>query len=669
MAEDDVEMRDGEDGPIRISVLSLTNEARNEHGLRHQDYHRYRRYCARKVERVRKIAGLQQQSKGSKKFSKKPISSELVSNSRYLEILLFDAERSWSYAMELKRDSTEEPRKRHHLIRKLKRAAQFAADLETVCQGVGADDQSTLDARAYASVMAGYVHLERQEWGPAMDRFAAARTIYAKMSSAGTSEQEVLCQSAIDAIDPNIRFCAYNLRIRGSTVSGKQTQQDIAQLLEVRSQASGDGKGLDILAAQVEEVLARSHHARAMEIHDIQWRDKTTTNRNTKFMEALVASQEVAAELDRIVAEGGPVAGPHKNLISDVATKRLSAFEKLIGAYWDATKIADSDIKEDAITTTKIKSSKSEENTASLQFAFSYVSYMRLKYTIDRVLLIMEITENRLSNPAANSFFVLAGDKKQPSRDDLVRLCDNILQSLNEMAELPSVSSDAVLQAIIASKVSLVKARRASHIGEILLDLSRFGEASALFGRSLEHLTLSKSELQRLSSLASRGAGVSTEDTAELGWIDFQQKAEEKRAVAGTLTAHAKAAMLAERSANVEAIGEQVRDIFLDGEGADKSQPMTQTDSAPVVQRLNEFIAELDVTNPHLADIPPKLQPVPCKPVFFDIAYNGVEYPLENIQRRLVGKERVSTTEEKKEFKESSSAGITGFLSGIWGRK
>jgi signal recognition particle subunit SRP68 len=39
------------------------------------------------------------------------------------------AERAWSYAMELKRDAGDEPPKRAHMIRRLKKATIHAAEL------------------------------------------------------------------------------------------------------------------------------------------------------------------------------------------------------------------------------------------------------------------------------------------------------------------------------------------------------------------------------------------------------------------------------------------------------------------------------------------------------------------------------------------------------------
>ena len=57
-----------------------------------------------------------------------------------------------------------------------------------------------------------------------------------------------------------------------------------------------------------------------------------------------------------------------------------------------------------------------------------------------------------------------------------------------------------------------------------------------------------------------------------------------------------------------------------------------------------------------LVNMPPDMEPIPCKPQFWDLAYNHVQMP--NLSHKM-------ETEEKK-------AGITGFMKswmGGWGGK
>lgn len=49
--------------------------------------------------------------------------------------------------------------------------------------------------------------------------------------------------------------------------------------------------------------------------------------------------------------------------------------------------------------------------------------------------------------------------------------------------------------------------------------------------------------------------------------------------------------------------------------------------AAPVVERLNEYPSSGAVEVKNLVTWPPKLKPVPVKPLFLDVAWNYIEYP------------------------------------------
>jgi signal recognition particle subunit SRP68 len=52
----------------------------------------------------------------------------------------------------------------------------------------------------------------------------------------------------------------------------------------------------------------------------------------------------------------------------------------------------------------------------------------------------------------------------------------------------------------------------------------------------------------------------------------------------------------------------------------------------PLVERLNDYPAKgVDIQN--LVSYPPKLEPVPVKPLFFDAAWNYIDYPGKEVER------------------------------------
>jgi signal recognition particle subunit SRP68 len=94
-------------------------------------------------------------------------------------LVLFQAERAWGYAMEIKALSValDDTRKQTHYMARLKKAAKLAQSLEDLCSSKAGkvDVRSTLDAQAYSALMSAYVLFEAQEWQGALEKFSAAR--------------------------------------------------------------------------------------------------------------------------------------------------------------------------------------------------------------------------------------------------------------------------------------------------------------------------------------------------------------------------------------------------------------------------------------------------------------------------------------------------------------
>lgn len=62
-----------------------------------------------------------------------------------MQLLLFDAERAWAYAMELKANMAAEPRKRHHMVARLRKATRLVDQLEQLAATVTCDARTNLE--------------------------------------------------------------------------------------------------------------------------------------------------------------------------------------------------------------------------------------------------------------------------------------------------------------------------------------------------------------------------------------------------------------------------------------------------------------------------------------------------------------------------------------------
>lgn len=66
---------------------------------------------------------------------------------RFLHLPLFNAERSWYYAMQLKSEANTEPRKKFHMLSKIKKAVSFAEELNELCKSPKCDAQTQLESQ------------------------------------------------------------------------------------------------------------------------------------------------------------------------------------------------------------------------------------------------------------------------------------------------------------------------------------------------------------------------------------------------------------------------------------------------------------------------------------------------------------------------------------------
>lgn len=113
----------------------MIKKSQQQHGLRHGDYQRYRGYCSRRVKRLRKTLHLPQGDR--RHYKKKDVTAVHLegkgADERFIHIPLILAERAWSFAMQLRQESNTEPRKKFHLISKLKKAVVYAHQLQDLC--------------------------------------------------------------------------------------------------------------------------------------------------------------------------------------------------------------------------------------------------------------------------------------------------------------------------------------------------------------------------------------------------------------------------------------------------------------------------------------------------------------------------------------------------------
>ncbi|XP_074080626.1 signal recognition particle subunit SRP68 [Macrotis lagotis] len=567
---------------LGLEILQIIKESQQQHGLRHGDFQRYRGYCSRRQRRLRKTLNFKMGNRH--KFTGKKVTEELLSDNRYLLLVLMDAERAWSYAMQLKQEANTEPRKRFHLLSRLRKAVKHAEELERLCESNRVDAKTKLEAQAYMAYLTGMLRFEHQEWKAAMEAFNKCKTIYEKLASAFTEEQAVLYNQRVEEISPNIRYCAYNIG----------DQSAISELMQMRLR-SGGTEGL--LAEKLESLITQTRAKQAATMSEVEWRGRTVPVKIDKVRIFLLGLADNEAAINQ--AE------------SEETKERL--FESLLSECRDTIQAVREELKPDQ---------KQRENSldgesgkvSNLQYLHSYLTFIKLSTAIKRNESMAKGLQKALlqQQPPEDD------SKRSPRPQDLIRLYDIILQNLVELLQLPGLEEDKVFKKEIGLKTLVYKAYRCFFIAQSYVLVKKWSEALVLYDRVLKYANEVQSQ-----------AGSSQNSLKELP--DVQELITQVKSEKYSLQAAA----------------------ILDTNDPHETEcPSQVKDNKPLVERFDTFYLDPSLVSKqaNLVHFPPGFKPIPCKPLFFDLALNHVAFP---------------PLEDKVEQKTKS--GLTGYIKGIFG--
>lgn len=562
-----------------LEVLQMIREAQQTHGLRHGDFQRYSQYCARRIRRIRKSLHFPQGTRN--KVVPKKVTVELLNDVRYLYLPLMDAERSWAYAMQLKEESNTEPRKRYHLKSKLKKAVQYADNLATLCNSEKCDARTQLEAQAYLAWMKGNLNFEQEHWKVAIELYTQAKTIYEKLSGAFVDEIREVYVQRVEELSPNIRYCAYNIG----------DESAIEDLRKMRLKA---GSG-DPMSSKLDELIEKTREKQAATLSEFTWRGRTIPVKNEAVRTFLLSVEESKKSM----AAAG------------TSDSKLSMCETLLKELIEAQQSLRDELKDDVTFKAALRGQKTEEKVPNTVYLYTYLSYLKQTKTVERNLLIIE----QMTTPGSKS------GKPQ----DLARLYDIIIQSMNEIPNLPGLDEDSSLADCIGGQVIGYKAFRCFYVGQTYASQKKWKEAVALYERVNTYIQEAEEHMKH------------TKDAESKLLVSSLSVLREK--IKGLHYSVHAASIL-----DVEGVTGQV-------------SRLSSKDKRPLSDRLDEYVEDprLSTKKAELVQFPPEFQPIPCKPLFFDLALSHVTFP---------------SLEDKIEQKKQAG-GITGLVKGsigwLWG--
>ena len=288
------------------AVLELIKSAQAQNGLRHNDYARYRQYCTRRLARVRHASAVHFTFGKGKKFVKRELRPEDVTDVRHLHIPLVSAERAWAEAMGAKQEEAVGTAKAfNHMVNRLRKAAKHAAAFAALA-AARCDGATALEAEAYAAGMRGQLALEEQDWEPALQAFVTARSIYDQLGRAASRRTRDVFLSRAEELAPSERYCRYNLarlQGKGAAAAYAATAGAAAGAGELRGKIAAALADTGAAAATPVSAAAASSHA------SVYWRRTTLPVRSEKVRAALRTATAKAQQLSDMVATAGGATG------------------------------------------------------------------------------------------------------------------------------------------------------------------------------------------------------------------------------------------------------------------------------------------------------------------------------------------------------------------------
>ncbi|PVD38591.1 hypothetical protein C0Q70_01207 [Pomacea canaliculata] len=551
-----------------LEALVLIKEAQQQHGLRHGDYQRYRELKNR--------------------VTPKKVTPEILTDPRFIQLPLFCAERCWAYAMQLKAEANTEPRKKFHMTARLRKAVHYAEELVALCQSPKCDARTKLECEAYSTWISGSLRFELENWEQAMELFTKAKTIYQKLASAFTEEQQVVYQQRVDEIAPNLRYCAYNIG----------DESAIIDLQKMRIAA-----GEDQLSSKLDDLLSQTREKQAATLSEVTWRGRMVPVKVESVRLFLLGVGDAEKELES----------------ADTLDSKISIYETLLKQCIDAQQSLRDTLQEDVVFKAAIRGQQVEGKISNQHYLYSYLTYLRLKIAIERNLLLIENLRQYLQGPQMEE------GRKVTKPQDLVRLYDIIIQNLGEIPKLHGVEEDSTLEEESNTRIQGFKAYRLFYIARAYSSAKKWTEAIALYQRALDCAQKALTGYKKLT------------DTQCL------KEAQNLKELQGEISG-----MMYSCHAN------SILDLSPAG---DQAVINVAAERRPLEDRLDEYVEDKSLTGkkPFVASFPPDFEPIPCRPLFFDLALNHVGFPsledkLEQGQKKVAG------------------GGITGFVKGwLWG--
>ncbi|OAX85086.1 hypothetical protein ACJ72_00529 [Emergomyces africanus] len=611
--------------------------SRREAALLTGDYNSYRAQLSRRLHTIRKKLG--QTTPRGKKYSPKKLTitaESVAKDTNFAYLILLSAERAWATAMHMKSTHSADPSTkgiigsaRRHIISRLNKATLYARQLVSVLQDLSTSAASNIDlleARGYLASLLGAFWMEKKRWDQCLQQYSVAKVIYSALST--KAKRETFRDLLSTTIDPGLRYAAYQLKLPRSATLDSIAIKNIPSDTVVRGEVTaldpdcltegGSGSQQAADGGAVQDIP-----------QSITWRSRTVALEDATISQALAAASLAESQLSSwLSSPAGQSSSP---------SEKAANYDNAIIASQDAvdaTKTAIDELSAEGID-------QGDKRMQALQVTRTAVNYALVGWRVGRNRILcgtddgLSFEPGQVKGSAGRQKSGKTGGQGIGRRLARLRerttLYDATLQSLDFIRELPGVAGDASFVEELNAKRAYFQSLRYSRLPLNFTTCfarvnsstdSQYCNRCLAVGRAHAFLSNSKNALalfSRALDLASAAAPTNTHN---------QESSLQQQQHLGPLRLDISSSQVDALRAHLQSLVWQYRGIVeIERISSEPNNDANSSFLPPMIERLDEYPSDNQVDLTRLVTYPPKMEPVPVKPLFLDVAFNYIDYP------------------------------------------
>lgn len=233
---------------------------------------------------------------------------------RVLHIPLLMAERGWAFGMQKKGEQAamgHSLKRRGTMLRKFTQAVKASNALTALC-GRMCDARTCLEAEGYSEMIKGISCMENdRKWNQALRHFTKTKKILEGLAKVSEVEVQSVFVQAVEELEPNLRFCRYQLE-----KSNEQTELPTFDELQAR------------LAEMEIDVKPKAETVSAL---SITWCHNQYPVKNEKLSELLQTAQKHEKQITGAQLDHATLVGTYEKVIA-VYTEMEANIKKALAA-------------------------------------------------------------------------------------------------------------------------------------------------------------------------------------------------------------------------------------------------------------------------------------------------------------------------------------------------